>query len=168
MDVIHAAQLVEDRAARPKYQFYRRRIPADWNKLHPERQYAALDDLLKDEGDAAIEFFIELLKTSNYRAESRRSYLNALKQLGREYFSQAALNDLESILRRMSQMIQENEEENKLNEFEDAKWIPWDTVLDLYDKLVDRMFTPPGLDYEGWQCYLLFSLYVLNPPLRHN
>jgi len=169
IDTLAALRQLEKRACQPKYCAVRSRLVDIWNGAHCSQIYDSMERLLDAQRDACIPFFIDFLKASEYSNETRKTYLNALKQLGCDQFSVNGLKLLDASLRSFRTLIMEKELQNECDDVEDANWLPWKDIVRLYDDFTCRMFVSSGEDpYDVWQCYLLFSLYVLQPPLRHN
>jgi hypothetical protein len=168
-DTVQVLQDLEKRAAAPRYKFYRRRLPDVWNIAHPNFRYPTVEALLEHEHDACIPFFVQHVLDGHMTAETRKSYLNALKQLGRDQLSADGLRTLDAQIRDFRVQIKDLETRNECNDTDDAHWIPWTEVTKLFDQFTIRMYEQCQEDpYDVWQCYLLFALYCLQPPLRNN
>jgi hypothetical protein len=107
-----------------------------------------------------------LLLTSTKLAEaSKVTYLNAVKQ----YVVYSGVVDyisvlIDSFIHNTRIKITQQEKENKLDGKEKNRWRSWDSILQIWKHMTDRIQdTDP---YYYWQQYLCLSLYVLQPPLR--
>lgn len=117
----------------------------------------------------------------SWALETKRTYLNALKQLLRiEYEKQIVppeesnrwLQVIEQVSEQHSMATNEtlrSEKDNALkNSGRDTRWIPWNEILAIFDSLAHRCEENP-LNYRLAQMRLMLAMYVWQPaPLRLN
>ena len=169
IDTVRMLQDLERRAAEPRYKFMRKRLPDIWNQEHPGCTYPSAEDMFEHEGDACIPFFTQYVLAASLTPESRKTYLNGVKQLGRAHFSPDGLSMLDGQIKALRAEVRDLENRNECNSVDDANWIPWTEVVRLFNDLTVRMFVvSDDVPYETWQCFLLFAMYVLQPPLRND
>lgn len=171
-----------------KYTFHRTKFVRLWNKFHPENSFESEDCLQNPEVYTWLESYLEDEK-SPLANESRRSYLNALKQIIRNTAPENIGARLDQKIRLLSKKIFEIENDNRINPVEDKNWMPWEEILEILQGLEDNTKTEeesvklsmgkrkqnkdtgplPVKRYQTWQQRLLLSMYVYQPaPLRHN
>ena len=167
-----------------KYTFHRTKFVRLWNQFHPENSIESEEDLRNEEVYRWLEGYIEDEKTP-LANETKRSYLNALKQIIKENVDDSVKLRFDQKISTLSKKIIEVENNNRLNPVEDNYWMEWAEVLSILKGLEaltkeeessvkklgkrekSRQWSPKR--HRLWQQRLLLSLYVNQPvPLRHN
>jgi hypothetical protein len=111
--------------------------------------------------------------------ETRRTYLNALKQLIKHdqcknidpTIRDAFVNRVTDEHHILSKRVKETESKNQLDPKEDKHWMSWDIIQQLLTSLetICDYDLSKSYDYKLWQQRLLLSMYVYQPaPLRQD
>ncbi len=111
---------------------------------------------------------IYLLENEKYTVNTLKSYfsrivkyLRQLKEADSRAVNMSVIDKYKSKMDKYSDISYENDMKNLKNEKEQRKWLDWEDVIKVREKLLSYIH-----DENTYQNYLIVSLYTYLPPLR--
>lgn len=102
----------------------------------------------------------KVLEIQDIRLSTKKGYLAAISHMIKNnYNNDKIVTEYNKAVKKLSEIINDEKDDNKLVNRENERYIEWDDILKLRDSIKKD-------DYNGYLKYLILCLYTMTPPRR--